>query len=117
MKVRKERLAEMTRQIASEHIVHFCQEQNHDFGIISVIEVEISKDEEYADLYVHAQEHSDQVNKFLAPLSRKIEQSIAREFGLRRVPKIRFRTKKNHKNPTDILALINSLDKQYGLSE
>lgn len=117
MKIRTERLSHSIHSIASSEILTFSQEKDHNFWIISIIEVILSKDESYADVYVSSHEDEENLPKFLAPSAKIIEHAIGKNLGIRRSPKIRFRIKKNLKSAGDILSLIHSLDKQYGLSE
>ncbi len=119
MKLRHERLAEAIRQIASEHIIRFCQEYDVTTGIISISDVDISSDESYADIYLQSSDKDEEktLPKILAPLATQIMHDIGKDIAIRRSPKIRFKAQKKTKNNQDILSLINSLDKQYGLSE
>jgi ribosome-binding factor A len=80
MKLRHERLSEMIRNTASETIIIHSQEFDHNFGIISVTDVVISPDEQYTDIYVHAQENITELARFLKPLSSKIEHTIGKDF-------------------------------------
>ena len=95
----------------------FEQFHKHDFGIISVTEVEITEDYEYADILVASQENEKNLPHFLAPCAEIIRKKIGKDFSLRKIPRIRIRTGKQKNNTSDILSLIQSLDNQYGLSE
>lgn len=119
MKLRHERLAEIIRSISSEHIILFSQEYDAIDWIISITDVDISTDEGYADIYVNSSNKDEEktLPKVLAPLARDIMRDIGKNVGIRKSPQIRFKIKKKLKNNQDILSLINSLDKQYGLSE
>jgi ribosome-binding factor A len=119
MKLRHERLADIIRTIASEHIIQHLREYENTVGIVSIVEVEITPDEGYADIYVSSSEPSEEkgLPKLFAPLANSIAHRIGRDVGIRRAPIIRFRTAKKQKSTGDILSIINSLDKQYGLSE
>ena len=79
-KLRIDRLSEMIRTLASEKIILLANEYNHEFGIISVIDVVLSKDEEYADIYVTSSEQAPDLTRFLAQFAHKIEQSMGKEF-------------------------------------
>jgi ribosome-binding factor A len=107
----------MIQTLSSEQILEFQKEFDHQFGIISVTQVDISSDEWYADIIVSSSEDNPWLPKFLAPIAARIEKSIGKEFGIRKSPRIRFRIKKKSGTPEDILSLIDKLDKQYGLSE
>lgn len=117
MTIHQERITEAIKQIASEEIIGFLEFSSHDFWVVSITDVVVSRDGWYADVFLSSTENTEFLPKFLAPLSSKIHLRISRDLARRKTPKIRFRKMKNTHKPTDILSLINALDKQYGLSE
>lgn len=117
MSLHKERLTEKVKQIASEEIIGFLEFSSHTFWVVTIVDTIVSKDGSYADIFVSSTENTEQLPKFLTPLSGKIHLRISKDLAIRKTPKIRFRKMKNIRKPADILSLINSLDKQYGLSE
>lgn len=119
MKLRHQRLADAIRTIASEHMIRHFQEYENSVWIVSIVEVDITPDEGYADIYVTSSEKWEEntLPKLLAPLANNIAHSIGKDIGIRRAPIIRFKVAKKSKSGGDILSIINSLDKQYGLSE
>ncbi len=117
MTIHKERLIDAIKQIASEEIIRHLEFSSHDFGVVSITDVIISKDGSYSDIFLSSTEDIEKLPKFLTTLSGPIHMRISRELALRKTPKIRFRKIKDLHRPTDILSLINILDKQYGLSE
>jgi ribosome-binding factor A len=116
MNLRQKRLADALRTYASEDIINFEQLRPHAFGMISVIEVEVSNEYEYADIYISSQFEEEGVPHFLAPCAESIRKRIGKDFSLRKIPFIRFRIGKTQRKTADILSLIQSLDNQYGLS-
>jgi ribosome-binding factor A len=119
MKLRHERLADMIHTIASEHMIRHFQEYENSVWIVSITDVEITPDEWYVDIYVSSSEKWEEKSlpKLLAPLANNIAHTIGKDIGIRRAPIIRFKVTKKTQSGRDILSLINSLDKQYGLSE
>jgi ribosome-binding factor A len=117
MTIRTDRLSESIRNIAITEILEFSRDHENSYGIISVLEVIISNDKGYADLMVHSQWDDKELIRFLSPIAWIIHSKISRELWLRRTPHIRFRIAKNTNEKTDILSIINQLDKQYGLSK
>lgn len=113
----KDRLADIIRQIASEELIKWSQEIEHPFGIISFVEVIISPDRSYADIFVSSTESSLGLAKSLKDIIPPIERRIGKSLGMRKNPHIRFKLQKEKKNSTDILTLIDELDKQYDLSK
>ena len=116
MNLRQKRLADALRTYASEDILTFEQMRPHAFGMISVIEAIVSDDYEYADVYISCQWEEASLPHFLAPCADTIRRRIGKDFSLRKIPHIRLRIGKNQNKTADILSLIQSLDRQYGLS-
>ena len=116
MTIHQDRVAEAIRTIASEEIIRFLEFSPHDFWVVSVTDIIVSRDGEYADLVVSCTENLEYLPKFLKELALPIHLRVSRDLGMRRTPKIRFRKMKNQKKPEDILSIINELDRQYGLS-
>ncbi len=116
MNIKQERLKEIIREIASRNVTVWSQNFDHAFWIISITEVELAKDKSYADIFLSASITTDWLTKALARIAKDIQWEIGRELMMRKNPAIRFRIKKWWKTPVDILALIDSLDKQYDLS-
>jgi ribosome-binding factor A len=116
MTIKQERLKEIIREIASRNVTEWSQNFDHTFWIISIVEVDLAKDKSYADIYLAASKTTDWLAKALVRIAKDIQWEIGRELMMRKNPTIRFRVKKWWKNPVDILALIESLDKQYDLS-
>lgn len=55
MTIKTERLKESIHIISTEEIIQFTREFEHDHGIITVLDVQLSPDKNYADLIVHGQ--------------------------------------------------------------
>jgi ribosome-binding factor A len=117
MNIRKERLADLIQRYASESVLAYEQAHDHDFGIISVLSVDVSTDYSYADISVMSQKNEVSLPKFLSPTEGIIRKYVSRNHTLWKIPRIRFRINKKDKNTNDILTLIHSLDTQYGLSQ
>lgn len=116
MTIHSDRVAEAIRKISSEEIIRFLEFSLHDFGVVSVTDIIISSDGDYADLIVSCTENIEHLPKFLKELALPIHLRVSRDLGMRRTPKIRFRKRKNQNKPADILSIISELDRQYGLS-
>ncbi len=117
MTIRADRLSESIRVLATEEILTFSRDYEHNHGIISVLEIVISADKSYADLMVHGQWDDKKLTQFLAPIAGMIHTRISRDLWMRRTPRIRFRVAKNINEKPDILSIINQLDLKYGLSK
>ena len=117
MNLRQKRLADVIRTYASQSIMNYEQMRPHAFWIISVITVDVNADYSFADIFVSAQENEKDLPHFIAPCAHAIERYIGKEFSLRKIPHIRFRLSSEKRKESNILALINTLDHQYGLSQ
>ena len=116
MTIKQERLKEIIREIASRHVTIWWQSFDHAFGIVSIVEIELSSDRSYADVYLTSNEDTAWLTKAIAPVAKEIQREIGKELMMRKNPSIRFKIKKWGKSQIDILSLIDSLDKQYDLS-
>ncbi len=59
MTIKRERLQETIREIASRHVTLWGQNFDHGFGIVSIIDVTLSPDRGYADIYLAASETTE----------------------------------------------------------
>lgn len=98
------------------YILEYASEKSDYFGIVSVIEVRISRDHSYADFYVNSQYHVEDLPKFLSQFAWEIRSIIGKELGARKSPTIRFKVAKNTLPTQDILSLIQEETKKYGLN-
>jgi ribosome-binding factor A len=78
--------------------------------------VSISADYTYADISVMSQRNVGTLPKFLAPTEKGIRKRLAKDYKIWKIPHLRFRIDQKEKSANTILALIHSLDTQYGLS-
>lgn len=117
MTIKSDRLRESIHIIATESILNFSREYEHNHGIIAVLDTIISPDKSYADIMVFGQGDNKALVKFLAPLATEIHKKISKDLSLRKTPRIRFRIAKNQEVKKDILMTIAELDAQYGLSQ
>lgn len=117
MTIKSDRLRESIHIIATESILNFSREYEHNHGIIAVLDTIISPDKSYADIMVFGQGDNKALVKFLAPLATEIHKKISKDLSLRKTPRIRFRIAKNQEAKKDILTTIAELDAQYGLSQ
>ncbi len=116
MNLRQKRLADAIRTYASEDIMNFEQLHTHTFGIITVVEVDVNSDYDYADIYVNSQKDENLLPHFLAHCAEITRKRIGKDYSLRKIPILRFRVGKKQKQTAEILDIIHSLDRQYGLS-
>lgn len=59
MTIKQERIQEVIREIASRQVTSWSQNFEHDFGIVSITDVELSSDRSYADIFLSASEQTE----------------------------------------------------------
>lgn len=117
MSTKTDRFAETILTISSPIILEHIREHAPEFGIVSVVRVDISKDRSYADIYVSAATNESLLPKKLAPLADKLRHDIGKQVQTYKIPYIRFKRVKNEAITQSVQDLINELSKQYGLNE
>jgi ribosome-binding factor A len=117
MSTKTDRFAETILTMTSPIILEHIREHGEEFGIVSVIKVEITKDRSYADIYISASVNEAILPKKLAPLADKLRHDIGKQVQTYKIPYIRFKRVKNETITRNVQDIINELSKQYGLSE
>ncbi len=117
MSTKTDRFAETILTMSSPIILEHIREHGEEFGIVSIVNVEISKDRSYADIYVSATTNEAMLPKKLAPLADKLRHDIGKQVQTYKIPFIRFKRVKNEAVTRNVQDIINELSKQYGLSE
>lgn len=122
MSTKTDRFAETIQTMSSPIILEYIREPFQsgpltDFGIVSVVKVEISKDRSYADIYVSSTLNEALLPKKLAPLADKLRHDIGKQVQTYKIPYIRFKRVKNETVTRNVQDIINELSKQYDLSE
>ena len=117
MSTKTDRFAETILAISSPVILEHIRERGEEFGIVSVVKVEITKDRSYADIYISATTNEVLLPKKLAPLADKLRHDIGKQVQTYKIPHIRFKRIKNEAETRNIQDIINEISKQYGLHE
>lgn len=117
MSTKTDRFAETIMTMSSPVILEHIREHGEEFGIVSIVKVEISKDRSYADLYVSSTQNEPLLPKKLAPLADKLRHDIGKQVQTYKIPHIRFKRIKNEATVRDVQDIINEISKQYGLHE
>ena len=116
MSTKTDRFAETILTMTSPILLEYIREHGEEFGIVSIVNVEISKDRSYADIYVSATTNEAILPKKLAPLADKLRHDIGKQVQTYKIPYIRFKRVKNETITRNVQDIINELSKQYGLS-
>ena len=117
MSTKTDRFAETILTISSPIILEHIREHGEEFGIVSIVKVDISKDRSYADIYITATTNETVLPKKLAPLADKLRHDIGKQVQTYKIPHIRFKRIKNEAVTRNVQDIINELSKQYGLNE
>jgi len=84
------------------------QEYGDRFGLVSVIRIDISADSSWAEVYVTAQDHAEEITKFLAAIAPRLRHEVSKNVSLFRAPQIRFFLQKDsvslEKNLAEVFA-------------
>ncbi|EKE28042.1 MAG: hypothetical protein ACD_3C00106G0001 [uncultured bacterium (gcode 4)] len=104
------------RDTLAPYILEYANEKADEFGIVSVIDVKVSKDYWYADFYVSSTMNTENLPKYLAKYAWELRSMIWRELWARKSPTIRFKVAKNVNETWDLLSLINEISSKYGLN-
>lgn len=117
MSTKTDRFAETILTISSPIILEYIREHGEEFGIVSIVKVEISKDRSYADIYVSSVTNEAILPKKLAPLADKLRHDIGKQVQTYKIPYIRFKRIKNEEVTKNVQDIINELSKQYDFRE
>ncbi|EKE26807.1 MAG: hypothetical protein ACD_4C00140G0004 [uncultured bacterium (gcode 4)] len=107
----------LIQEIVTSKILEYSQERMETFWITSVIEVKISQDYSYADIFVSSQKNTKELTKYLAEYASEIRSLIGKTINTRKIPSVRFRLPKEKKDTTDVLSIINELSDKYGFNK
>ena len=117
MSEKSEKAWHILRETMAPFILEYASNREDEFGIVSIVDVKVSKEYSYADFYVTCQTNLEDLPKYLAKFAWEIKSMIGRELWARKSPNIRFKIATNVSGTWDLLSLINELSKEYGLSE
>lgn len=108
-------LSARVTEVALERLRDSGKDQR--FGIVSVSSVRVSPDLSYADVYMDAITHAEELPKLLAPIAGGLRTELSRKIGLHRSPIIRFRKRGEDKNEVDpetrVLGLLAEISREH----
>ncbi len=84
------KLENISQRIISNYVVEFSEFEER-FWIITIINIKISSDLSYLDVFVSSFKNSSKLTKALAKHAHFMTKKINSEISLRKIPKIRFR--------------------------
>ena len=73
---RLKRAESISKKLISEYLIQDLQELSSDFGMVTVIDVKISQDLSYIDVYVSALKNNDLLTKSLAENAHQIHHML-----------------------------------------
>ncbi len=104
------RAESISKKIVSEYIIMEFPELWSEHGIITVVDVKISSDLGYMDVFVSALNNIDTLTKSLSEHAHNLHRSLWKKIDFIKVPKIRFRYDDSGKDSFEIYNTIKSLD-------
>lgn len=117
MSEKSEKAGYILRETLTPFILEYVSDRQDEFWVVSIVEVNVSKDYSYADFYVTCQTNSSELPKYLSKYAWELKSMIWRELGARKSPNIRFKISQNKNSTWDILSLIDELSSKYGLNK
>jgi len=105
------RLEKVAKKVLSEIIHNVMQEQESDFGLITVTDCRVSPDKSYLDVFVSSFKNNEILPKTLAKHGFDIQRQANRIIDVRRVPKIRFRYDESGQESSNLTSIINEVTK------
>lgn len=111
-----EKLGFIVQEVVAPHIIDYANLKMEEFWIVSVVEVVVTSDYSYVDIFVTSQKNQNKLPAYLSDIWWKIRAVIGKEINTRKIPIVRFRLPKIKKDTKDITDLINEISKEYGLN-
>tara|TARA_Y100001968_G_scaffold330104_1_gene381045 strand:+ start:2194 stop:2592 length:399 start_codon:yes stop_codon:yes gene_type:complete len=112
---RVERLSALIRREISELLINGLEDQRVHQGIISITEVEVSRDLQYCKIFISIYGDSTTQSIVLEGLhdsSGFLRGEVGRKLKLRRSPQIVFQLDKSIDKGTNVLRLLNKLEEE-----
>lgn len=107
----KERIKKLERvclELSRSYIFEQTKEET-DFWIITIINVKISSDLSYIDIFISSLKKKDLLTKKLALLAKDIQRLLWKKLEIRKIPKVRFRYDDKWEVWQEITDLINEI--------
>lgn len=101
------------RELFAPFIQEITREYIEEFGIVSLVNITVSKDYSYADFVITCQKWEDKILKFLSEHWQEIKRKIWKELQARKSPIIRFKIAKDAEKQSKIDLLLESISKEY----
>ncbi len=110
-----DKLWAVIHKIIAPVILEYAKENINEFWIVTVLNVQVSGDNSYADIYVSSQKNENNLPKFLSKYSSELKKIISKKINIYKSPIIRFKLSATKNTESNIYSVINQLSKQYGL--
>jgi ribosome-binding factor A len=112
MSNRHGRAEDIFKKVLAETIVEKFEAGHPEYGIVSVVSVDISSDHSYADVGVRSTSATGELAKTLAEHASELRKVLAKTLPIRRVPILRFHDHSSAKSPDDIYALLDQISQE-----
>lgn len=109
---RAERMAEEIKKVVSELLYRELKDPRLSNGMVSISEVEVTKDYGYATVYVSVMEDGNKEDVLAAFESAKglIRKEVGQQIKLRHVPEIKFKLDHSQEYSRHIESILQGLD-------
>lgn len=111
-KIKLEKFERTLKELMTPEILQYSRENSDVFWMVTVLEVKLSSDFNYADIYVTGQQNQEKLAKFLASFAPELKKMISRKLSLRKTPQIRFRIDKKEEKNIKMYNLLDEIKKE-----
>ena len=99
-------------RIISEEILNYMQFKEHNYWIITVIDIKLSKDLEYLDIFLSATNFKKDLFKFIKPVIKNIKRKVSRDLAKYKSPIIRLKDASVKDSESKVLDLLNEISRE-----
>ncbi len=110
--IKIDKIERTLKEVMTPEILQYVRENNEEFEIVTVVEVKISTDFNYVDIYLTSQQNQDKLPKFLASFAPTLKKFLSKNMSLRKTPQIRFRIDKKVQETSKIYSLLDEIKKE-----
>lgn len=107
---RLKKIENTAKKILWEHLPQqLSDEENKLYRIVNIVDVKLSSDLSYLDVFVSCFWKEETLTKNLATHANNLERILFKELAMRKNPRIRFRYDDSGRTSSEIIETINSL--------
>lgn len=99
-------------RVISEEILNYMQFRDHEYWIITVINVNLSKNLEYLDIFLSATNFKKDLFKVVKPVLKNIKRKISKDLARYKSPIIRLKDASVQDSENKVLNLLNEISRE-----